>query len=92
MRFVPGPGKGAAEPVFTFRLNAQEEALLMATLRLYPVLDNGHHRLSKDPKTAGSAEQRLLEESMAQQPIVFGTNTGVLVLAAFSGITGLLEG
>ena len=69
MRFVPGPGKEAAEAVFTFRLNAQEEALLLATLRLYPVLDNGHHRLSKDPKTAGSAEQRLLEDSMAQQRV-----------------------
>jgi hypothetical protein len=29
---------------------------------------------------------------MREQAIVFGTNTGVLVLAAFSGITGLLEG
>ncbi len=28
----------------------------------------------------------------ARRAIVFGTNTGVLVLAAFSGITGLLEG
>jgi hypothetical protein len=36
-------------------------------LRLYPVVQNNHHRLSKDPAKAGSAEQRLLEESMAQQ-------------------------
>jgi hypothetical protein len=67
MKFLPGLKKEASEPLLTFRLNAREEALLLATLRLYPMLDNGHHRLSQDPKTAGSAEQRLLEESMAQQ-------------------------
>jgi hypothetical protein len=32
------------------------------------------------------------EVGTARRAIVFGTNTGVLVLAAFSGITGLLEG
>jgi|HubBroStandDraft_1064217.scaffolds.fasta_scaffold87703_2 hypothetical protein len=66
MKFVPSPKKDAAEPLFNFNINAREEALLLATLRLYPVLPNGHHRISQDPKTAGSAEQRLLEESMAQ--------------------------
>jgi hypothetical protein len=43
----------------------------------------------------GTDAQNLLVRNtqyMAEQPIVFGTNTGVLVLAAFSGITGLLEG
>jgi hypothetical protein len=67
MKFVPGPNKDAPEPVLIFRINAREEALLLAMLRLYPVLENSHHRISQDPKAAASAEQRLLEESMGQQ-------------------------
>ncbi len=67
MKFVPGQKKDAEEPLLVFQMDAHEEALLLATLRLYPALDNSHHRLSKDPGTAGSSEQRLLEESMAQQ-------------------------
>jgi hypothetical protein len=66
MKFVPNPKKESAEPLLAFRIDAREEALLLATLRLYPVLANSHHRISQDPKTADSAEQRLLEESMAQ--------------------------
>jgi hypothetical protein len=66
MKFLPGPKKESEESLLIFRINAREEALLLATLRLYPVLADGHHRISHDPKTAGSAEQRLLEESMAQ--------------------------
>jgi hypothetical protein len=67
MKFIPGPTKNAAEPVLIFRLNAREESLLLAMLRLYPVLDNSHHRISQDPKAAASPEQRLLEESMGQE-------------------------
>ena len=67
MKFLPNPKQSAAEPVLVFQISPGEEALLLATLRLYPVLDKGHHRISKDPKSAGSAEQRLLEESMAQR-------------------------
>jgi hypothetical protein len=66
MKFLPGPKRESVEPLLTFGISTREEALLLATLRLYPLLANGHHRISKDPKTAGSAEQRLLEESMAQ--------------------------
>jgi hypothetical protein len=66
MKFVPGPKKDATEPSLIFQISAREEALLLGTLRLYPALENSHHRISKDPKSAGSAEQRLLEESMAQ--------------------------
>jgi hypothetical protein len=67
MKFLPGSNKDATERSLIFQIDAREEALLLAILRLYPVLDSRHHRLSQDPKTAGSAEQRLLEESMAQQ-------------------------
>jgi hypothetical protein len=69
MKFLSGTKKDAVERLLTFQLNAREEALLLATLRLYPVMGNGQHRISQDPKTAGSAEQRLLEESMAQQRV-----------------------
>jgi hypothetical protein len=66
MKFLPSPAKDATERLLTFQIDAREEALLLAILRLYPMLENSHHRLSKDPESAGSAEQRLLEESMAQ--------------------------
>jgi len=66
MKFLPGPKRESVEPLLTFGISAREEALLLATLRLYPLLANGHHRISKDPRTAGSAEQHLLEESMVQ--------------------------
>ena len=66
MKFLPGPTKDPVERSFIYQIDAREEALLLAVLRLYPVLQNSHHRLSKDPERAGSAEQRLLEESMAQ--------------------------
>jgi hypothetical protein len=67
MKFLPGQKTDAAERSFMFQIDAREEGLLLVILRLYPVLENGYHRLSKDPQNAGSAEQRLLEESMAQQ-------------------------
>jgi hypothetical protein len=34
---------------------------------LYPLLDASYHRLSRDPKTTGQAEQQWLEEAMEQQ-------------------------
>jgi hypothetical protein len=67
VRFLPGPTEDPAGRSLIFQINAREEALLLAILRLYPVVQNSHHQLSKDPERAGSAEQRLLEESMAQQ-------------------------
>jgi hypothetical protein len=67
MKFIPDPQPASPEPVLVFQISPGEEALLLATLRLYPLIENGHHRISKDPNRAGSAEQRLLEESMAQR-------------------------
>jgi hypothetical protein len=67
MKYLPSLKTDATERMLVFQIQPGEETLLLALLRLYPVLDNSHHRLSKDPKMAGSAEQRLLEDSMAQQ-------------------------
>jgi hypothetical protein len=66
MKFIPSLKQTTAETPLVFQISPGEEALLLATLRLYPVLDTGYHRISKDPKSARPAEQRLLEESMAQ--------------------------
>jgi hypothetical protein len=81
MKFLPGPKKDPAERLVIFQIDTREEALLLALLRLYPMLENSHHRLSKDPKTAGSAEQRLLEESMAQQRVAHRRKLDELFLA-----------
>jgi hypothetical protein len=66
MKLVPGAKKGGAESLLEFQISAREEALLLAVLRLYPALETSHHRISQVPESAGSSEQRLLEESMAQ--------------------------
>jgi hypothetical protein len=66
MKFLPNSKQSTAEPLLVFQISPREEALLLATLRLFPVLENSHHRISKDPKTAAPAVQRLLEESMTQ--------------------------
>jgi hypothetical protein len=66
MKFLPDLTKEAEERLLVFQIDTREEGLLLAILRLYPVLENSHHRLTKDPGNADSAEQRLLEESMAQ--------------------------
>ncbi len=67
MKFLPNAAKDPAEQMLVFQIDTREEALLLAVLRLYPVVQTSHHHLSKDPQRGGSSEQRLLEESMAQQ-------------------------
>ncbi|MGO8698871.1 MAG: hypothetical protein ACLQVY_14245 [Limisphaerales bacterium] len=67
MRFLP-PSKeaGAASPL-VFEITPGEKAVLLTTLRLFPVLESAHHQLTKNRNAARASEQRLLEESMAQQ-------------------------
>jgi hypothetical protein len=81
MKFLPAAIKDDSERLLVFQIDPREEALLLAILRLYPVLENSHHRLSKNPETAGSAEQRLLEESMAQQRAAHRRKLNELFLA-----------
>jgi len=66
MKYLPSPDKDPSERLLVFEMDVREETLLLSLLRFYPVMENKHHRLSKDPKIATTAEQRLLEESMAQ--------------------------
>jgi hypothetical protein len=66
MRFVPAP-PSTAPPVLRFRISRLEKALLLATVQIFPVLAPSYHRLTKDPKNAAPAEQRLLEEAMERQ-------------------------
>jgi hypothetical protein len=57
--------EGQGHP-FVFHITQREKDLLLATLKLYPMLRAGYHRLSKNSKTASQAEQDWLEESMEQ--------------------------
>jgi hypothetical protein len=50
-----------------FHITERERAVLLATLKLYPLLDGSYHQLSRNPKTTGAAEQQWLEETMEQQ-------------------------
>lgn len=55
-----------ADAPLNFLMSRREKALLLQTLRLYPVLDTSFHRLTRDPKASRPGEQRLLEDSMRQ--------------------------
>lgn len=52
---------------FVFHIAKREQELLLATLRLYPMLDTRYHRLSRTPRSTGKADQQWLEETMEQQ-------------------------
>jgi hypothetical protein len=53
---------------FTFQLNQREKLLLLATLELYPLVSESHHRLSKDGKGPNADDnQRLLEDALGEQ-------------------------
>jgi hypothetical protein len=71
MKFLPTPTRDSSERSLIFQIAQHEEALLLAILRLYPVMENEHHRLTKDPKPADSSGQQLLEEAMSQQRTAF---------------------
>jgi hypothetical protein len=66
MRYVPAPS-AAASQLLRFQISKLEKALLLATVQVFPVLDPAYHRLTKNPKDARPAEQRLLEEAMERQ-------------------------
>ena len=51
-----------------FQLRLREKQLLLETLELYPLVPASHHRLARKDDPSQSAEnQRLLEESLAEQ-------------------------
>ena len=53
---------------FVFQLSPREKQLLLETLELYPLVPAAHHRLSsKDSQREADENQRLLEESLAEQ-------------------------
>jgi hypothetical protein len=66
MRFLSGSQSGS-DSLLVFEMTRREKALFLSILRLFPVLQNSYHHLSHDPKNAQTPEQRLLEDSMAQQ-------------------------
>ena len=67
MKFIRPQKPDSAGRPFVFHIGRREKAVLLATLKLYPLLDASYHRLSRDPKTTGQAEQQWLEEAMEQQ-------------------------
>ena len=69
MKLIRPRKTSGPDSAFTFRLTETEKDMLMATLKLYPMLDGDYHRLSRAPQAAGDAEQEWLEEAMNQQRI-----------------------
>ncbi|MGA2751563.1 MAG: hypothetical protein ABSG59_22585 [Verrucomicrobiota bacterium] len=68
MKFVPdAKANDAGGAPLVFQMNQVEKAFLLATLQLFPVLEDSHHHLSQDPGATGPADQRLLQQAMARQ-------------------------
>ena len=58
----------SGKSALVFQLSQREKQLLLETLELYPLVPAAHHRLSsKDSKNEADENQRLLEESLAEQ-------------------------
>jgi len=66
MKFLRRQRQNPKNAAYLFQISPREKEWLVATLKLYPVLDAGYHQISKNKKTA-KAEQQLLEDSMAEQ-------------------------
>jgi hypothetical protein len=68
MRLVRSPKSANASHSYVFQITEQEKDLLLATLKLYPMLETSHHKISKNSKSAETAAaQEWLEEAMEQQ-------------------------
>lgn len=52
---------------FIFQLSRREKELLADVLQLYPLVPASHHRLTKAADAQSEENQRLLEESLAEQ-------------------------
>lgn len=52
---------------YVFHLGKREKELLALILRQYPVIPPAHYKLSKSAATVDTANQRLLDEALAEQ-------------------------
>jgi hypothetical protein len=52
---------------FVFQLSAREKQILFETINLYPLVPASHHRLTQAAAAHSDENQRLLEESLAEQ-------------------------
>jgi hypothetical protein len=50
-----------------FQLGKRERQLLLDTISLYPLVPDSHHRLSRQTAVSVDENQRLLEQSLAEQ-------------------------
>jgi hypothetical protein len=67
MKYLRPQKGGHGVPAFVFQLNRQEMDWLLATLRLYPMLDSSYHKITGGSAEEIRAEQQLLEDAMRQQ-------------------------
>jgi len=66
MKFIEAQKPESRHHSYVFQISPREKELLLATLQFFPQLDSSYHQLSRNPKTAGKAEQEWLEEAMEQ--------------------------
>lgn len=59
--------KRAGKTGFVFQISGREKRILFETIKLYPLVPATHHRLSKAAGDQSEENQRLLEESLAEQ-------------------------
>jgi hypothetical protein len=67
MKFVRPEKSHSTSRLFVFQISKREKAVLLSTLKMYPVLESTHHQLSRNPRSVRASAQNWLEETMAQQ-------------------------
>jgi hypothetical protein len=67
MKYIRPQKGGHGVAAFVFQLNRQELDWLLATLKLYPLLDSSYHKITDTDAAEIKAEQTLLEDAMSQQ-------------------------
>lgn len=67
MKFLRPKETAAGASSLVFQITPPEKAVLLTTLKLFPVLDSAHHQLTRKGAKARPEEEEFLREAMAQQ-------------------------
>jgi hypothetical protein len=67
MKFVGSPKNGLGPASFVFQISKQEVEWLLGVLKFYPQLDSTYHHITEGAADEIKAEQKWLEEAMAQR-------------------------
>ncbi len=67
MKFIRSQKSGNGPGAFVFQISKQEVEWLLGVLKFYPQLDSTYHHITEGAAAEIKAEQKWLEEAMAQR-------------------------